>query len=1186
MDILTNTENSFPQGETTFGEYAATSSITGAQFSPSTYGIQNGNMEFNVYQTSNNVYSDNYIQSNSANEDNNQFEEYQTTNSSSYEYMAGGDNIDTNYSTPIETNDYQVSFGEYNINGISGGNYEGFNDTYDQSSVGYQVQNGNTNTYLDETNNLDFQSEVNLENFGNEAQFGEYQITSNTDGIQSPYSVSYDLPSSYSNTYQVNEQIGSSFEVNEYQSTQTTDNNYYGAFTNGETFTTSTPTFESNVNVDLERFKMNEPIFENTIQTTQYEASTSTIDYQTAGYEASTPTIDYQTAGYETSTPTVDYQTAGYETSTPSIDYQTAEYETSTPTVDYQTAGYEISSSTVDYQTAEYEKSTPTTDYQTAGYETSTTTLDYQTSSDIVGTTSYNISKGYQTTEPIVESTPSFDYGNYNASTPIESIGYQTSETTFENNYNVTNYQFEPYQGESTSLYQNYETNDLKMMEQVDTASTLETNLYTENTQNYETNINLETFDQNQSKHPIDAFFESNSFETYKPNEVYNVETNEYLGNYQKDSPILEELPTFDTILASDSYNNEYQNSNLTFEVDTTAFNTQTYETYTPPVEENINYNLTSDINTYTPTETLIENSGYNFGIDNYQIAEQTNVNYGYENNANLEYSQTIDINNNLQNETNIHYNEYNNINEPLNDTISSQNYESNIFQTFETGIDTTSTLNTTEAFITSSPSSEITPLYGSEFNTTYQNNEILGLETTNQDYISTPSFDITPNYQTDYQDYKLTEQTTETNDFEITPTASNFETATNYETTNYDTTLFDNNTYQTNEYNTNMDYTQYTANSPTFDSSSSLQETNDYQFLNEIKNVTSTPYETRNQPLDGGLNFTDLNQNYDFGTTNTTFNEYNTNITSTIAQPNIESYDFSYQTPELAKETIATTTNTGLDLGFFDTTPTLDTNTTFTDYPSTSISNIITSYQVPSTNPVNIPEPAIPSTLETGTTYGEYITTTNYNKDKYITPINIIPNYNQTSISTTTKPQPITIKIPKITKVYVPKKKIVYIPSKKKIYITKPNTNDNTTSFIEYSNNPNIQSSYIPNNSTNVINTSQISIPKTSIDQFPAVSSNVAQTTYIPSTSTVTTTPTIMPQQNISQVPSIQMPKIIKYNNNYKAPRHGYKYYPFSSKTYMPKRRAIFPENKNYAIGNKYINPRYCNRTYIARKL
>ena len=146
MDLFSYTDNSFPQGETTFGEYAATSSISGTQFSPSTYGIQNGNIEFNTYQTSNNVYSDNYIQSNSSIDDNNQFEEYQTTNSSSYEYMTGGDNIDTNYSTPIESNDYQASFGEYNINGTSGGNYEGFTDTYDQSSIGYQVQNGNTNT--------------------------------------------------------------------------------------------------------------------------------------------------------------------------------------------------------------------------------------------------------------------------------------------------------------------------------------------------------------------------------------------------------------------------------------------------------------------------------------------------------------------------------------------------------------------------------------------------------------------------------------------------------------------------------------------------------------------------------------------------------------------------------------------------------------------------------------------------------------------------------------------------------------------------------------------------------------------------------------------------------------------------------------------------------------------------------
>ena len=68
MDIFSNTDNSFPQGETTFGEYAATSSISGTQFSPSTYGIQNGNIEFNTYQTSNNIYSDNYIQSYSANE--------------------------------------------------------------------------------------------------------------------------------------------------------------------------------------------------------------------------------------------------------------------------------------------------------------------------------------------------------------------------------------------------------------------------------------------------------------------------------------------------------------------------------------------------------------------------------------------------------------------------------------------------------------------------------------------------------------------------------------------------------------------------------------------------------------------------------------------------------------------------------------------------------------------------------------------------------------------------------------------------------------------------------------------------------------------------------------------------------------------------------------------------------------
>ena len=77
------------------------------------------------------------------------------------------------------------------------------------------------------------------------------------------------------------------------------------------------------------------------------------------------------------------------------------------------------------------------------------------------------------------------------------------------------------------------------------------------------------------------------------------------------------------------------------------------------------------------------------------------------------------------------------------------------------------------------------------------------------------------------------------------------------------------------------------------------------------------------------------------------------------------------------------------------------------------------------------------------------------------------------------------------------------------------------------------------------------------------------------------------MPQPTVSQVPSIQIPKIIKNNGNYQPPRQGYKYYPFSSMTYKPNKRAILPENKNHAIGNKYItNSRYSNRTYTARKL
>ena len=201
-----------------------------------------------------------------------------------------------------------------------------------------------------------------------------------------------------------------------------------------------------------------------------------------------------------------------------------------------------------------------------------------------------------------------------------------------------------------------------------------------------------------------------------------------------------------------------------------------------------------------------------------------------------------------------------------------------------------------------------------------------------------------------------------------------------------------------------------------------------------------------------------------------------------------------------------------------------------------------------------------------------------------------------QTSIQSS-KVRPITVKIPKIQKVYIPKIKKIYIPGKQKIYLKKP-------SNFSYSK----KYSYVPNFSKSIsivpkpISSSISIVPQTKY--APSISivpqPIIKDKTYVSSIYKVpqqTLTQKIMPAtslvtssskyaQNISQIPSI-IPSV-QYNKSYMN-SSLVKPKTYSASTYKPTIiRKNLPFN-HMGANNKSIipyMPRYQNRTYTARKL
>ena len=1205
---------------------------------------QSSNVYENQYDSSSNVFQS----SNYPIEETNQFSEYQTTTAS------GGD---INYGTAIEYNDYQtkgneVSFGEYQTTS----NYENYNGSYGQSN---NIIEGNAS----EIQNPPFYTGTNYEsqnnNYGSEeAQFGEYQITQNV-GIEQKYSTSNDyISSSYSNAIITDTPYeSSSYEVNKYQasepvieSNQNYDfyNNNYETSSNIESMPMinigNLNTYTSNIDTnEIEGNKISEPIMTTnaTIDTVQYAISTpsmdSNLEFNSDSYQTSEPILESNpTYNYEGGfTKSTSIESEGYQTSEPFVD--------STPSYDYNNDF----TSNMDAESGEYHTSKQyaeaTSSYEYAGDVTSNIDGGNQTKETIAGALSYEYggnytssmpieSEGYhttgvfgstptfntteyQTTEPVIESTPSFDITGYQTTEPViestpsfDTTGYQTTEPVIEYtpSFDTTEYQTtESFQETST-----FRTDNYKMMEQVDTTSTLDTNEYSTNIQNYETNESPKNYDEYQSSQPYNETFSNlQTYETYQANKSEINYNNDVIVNESTTSnPILESIPNFETTSNLQTFNTEYQTTEANGTFDTDTYTTQNYGF------NNIS-NDTSNINGYT-----LDN--------NYQVSDSI----GFDTGSYAQNNQIIDG----TATANVNFNEYS----------TSKPIIENSFQNFEAKINTTSTIDTT-AFTTSTPSNEISPSYNyTQYNTTYQSNENVpdttSYQTSTQEYNITPSFDMTAfstsSQNVDYQDYQTTKPIIETTPIEtnfnyestnnkITPIeTSNYETTdygtTNYETTNYETTDYSTTNNETTDYET----TNYeTTNYKTTDYANTNYETTDYGTTNyEISNYETSPLETNtNYETNTLKNYTEYStsspiidttsalQNYDIASTpnveemnytqnyegNTLFNEYQSSnkIESTIQETSPVSFNF---------ESLPMETNPTTNIGFnFDNFGSTKSDNTFTDYKTTPVSynipesitttELITSVpQTSSKISVRIPEPIIPSNLETGETYGEYKAT----KKKNIYPSASI--LTQTSIQSS-KVKPITVKIPKIQKVYLPKIKKVYIPGKQKIYLKKP-------SNLSYSK----KYSYVPKFSKSISmvpqpTSSSISIvPQTKYAPSPSISivpkPIIKDKTYVSSIYKVpqqTLTQKIMPAtslitssskyaQNISRVPSI-IPSI-QYNKSYMN-SSLVKPKIYSASTYKP---TIIRNNLpfNYmGANNKSImsyRPRYQNRTYTARKL
>lgn len=951
--------------------------------------------------------------------------------------------------------------------------------------------------------------------------------------------------------------------------------------------------FNKETTFDNKTFKANEPY--NYIEKEEYTDTTSTIvesssqknknfDDINKGYEG------FDNVSYTINEPLIE-ESSNFDKTT-NLDNE--QYGKVVESFDSYNVSDNYDATLTELNSSTYQKTDPLTEIITTFDETPFQINEpYFETAITVDTTSYQLNgkKAGETfndtsntiTEPYIETTTTFDdnidkYSDpyFEASTTIDIPHYKTSfEEKEENNINyqknepfsessVKNdnkaFQKSEEYGQVTTNFNDIDYQSIESCVKASIESDINDYQKAESFIETEPLYNISNSKKTKLNENITSTFDFNNYTNIKPevDTTSTLETTDYINNTQNFniSSALEKDKTQDEsakqIFDYQTFEtNEYQGDEIYDIIDN--FTTSEYKTSSPIKESYPNF-LKNKREKTTSLQTL-DNKNETIGTS--QVTEAITKNFNYS-----EYKTS----------------------KPIIETTST-------YQEFKPSYETTSTIETTN-FITATPSLE---KHSSSFDFS-----TLGVE----------------NLTTDGAAFKEKEPITSITSFETYP---EFDFA---------------------SYNTGKPYEITTNISPKVNASNVTTK-------NIAPEYGSKTYEVKMPTIKTEFDFTNLgtSSNYDTGAG---YNEYKTTtlkktkqkLESDIALPTIKT---------LSKPAKTTTTKT-----FLQSASLLDDNEILKDYYETvqdikeaekyipkkeivtsSISvptkivtkteyiqrpkissyskpATITSYtkpykiEVPPIPSSNLPEPIIPSFLDSGAIFDDY---KNIKKEKKVQSV-YSPTYNQRIIKSSSakslvphpqismvpqisivpqpvpikkikKVDPIIIKIPKIQKVYIPKIKKVYIPRKQKIYINKP------SSITSY----NQQISYIPKPSLSVTKPLSIVSPSSTYNYIqktiPLKSSAPVQVISTYPLKAYSSPKIIKYDQNvISQIPNmkaivpiqspIQIPSTKHSNRTYITPRYASPNIYSGSSFNSSKSR-----NNLNLVGNKYIS-----RTYQARKL
>ena len=1027
--------------------------------------------------------------------------------------------------------------------------------------------------------------------------------------------------------YQTNENESYGKTTTTYENTYKNSVPYIetGTIFDETTYQATEPYFETLTALDAD-YQISEPYFETSttlnadyqIPEPNIEDSTNEV-YQIPEQEIS-QNIDYTSLNIRTSQE-FDSNTYAYPSNMPNIEegttfdksiYQTTEAYTETePKIDItfnqenkqyggeQSTLFEINDN-IEKET--YIDTTPNfvetssdvkTDYFTEGYEGFDNT-SHQINEPVIETsstidkTSYGETVDnafYQINEPIIETSSTIDTTTYGET--IESLDSYNISDNYDKNLNefnnltyleteplsenITNYDeaaafpiSEPYFEIATTVdTTSYQESKEKTGEEFNYKNYEISEPYVETTENFDENNYISSEPYFETSNTLDTNAYQTSIETpinYQKNEN-NLETESINDNYQINEPFSQK-----------SIKNDNQITDLNGEI-TKNYDDINLQYVEPYIETSTKLdNIEPEIFTTSTLETTAYTTEKTSDITSYESTKpsfnlQTNETKSYED------KEIYDITDNFVTP------EYQTLSSPIIESIPTFSENS------ENKEDKTSTLKTLD-------------------NKSYETTEIY--------QITEP---ITNNYN--YCEYKKstepimeTKSTSTYQEFKSSNETINFTTITpSFEAKEPITTI------TTIETNPEFEFSFYNTEKPNDVERKVNQKTNisDVKTENIIPEYSSKTYQVKKPVIKTGLDYTNLgtSSNYNKGVGYNTSKKSHQKVKSDINLPT------TYTTIKTVSKPVKTSTYTT----YVKPTPLFDANKIYKEYKTihktktvpkkqivTSSPNIptnkvtkteyisgpkISTFSKPETityytKPYKIekpptfftlPEPIIPSLLDTGNTFGEYKISQKEKKVQYTNP----KTYNKTIIKSSTPkslvplpqismvppisivPQPIPIrkakkkaiivKIPKIQKVHVPKIKQVIIPRKKRIYINKKST------------------IYVPKPSLSIIKTTPINAPLQAVLAYPLKSYS---------------TPKIIKynQNVISQIPNmnvvspiqpqVQFPNIKYCNRTYSASGYGLPNM-YSGATFNSSKSR---NNLNF-VGNKYTS-----RTYQARKL